>query len=517
MPLTIILGMAQQAHSNPKKFLDKGLRLIKKNAHHLMNLVNQMLDLSKLEAGHVELNLIQNDIVPYLNVLLEPFQYLASQKQIGFHILVDEDEIWMDYDKKNIEIVVTNLVTNALKNSDQGDEVFVLVGRSNRKAMMFDNMYSPLRNKKEYLLKGSDEYLQIIVKDTGRGIAKMDLHNIFERFYQVEKDVRFSGEGSGVGLVIVKELTRLMQGDILVKSKPGVGSEFILILPLTTDAPRVYKANDVKSGSNEILIKEDAQGLVKQSKKIPQLLIIEDFPDMVDYIKSFVDKEFHVQVASDGDQGIKKALELIPDLIITDVMMPGKDGYEVCNQLKNDIRTSHIPIIMLTAKANEASKIKGYRQGADAYITKPFNAEELKIRLQNLIESRKKLQEKYRRIIMLGQLKNEDPTHPDEKFLNDLISILSKKFSEEDFGVQEFTREIGMSRVQLYRKLKAITGLSASDFIRSYRLNIAKEMIPKSGLNISEIAYEVGFKDPAYFTRAFKKEFGYAPSSIKND
>lgn len=513
-PITVILGMAEQAADKPREYYQTGLKMIRRNANRLLHLVNQMLDLSKLEAGQMPLHFIQYDILSYLRYVVEPFRHLAGEKNIRFHFLTDFDEIRMDYDPEKIESLVGNLLSNALKHTPEGTDVYFMVGLVEGWTPPGNQVFSLFPFEKN---DGPGKNLSLKIKDTGSGIPQDQLGRIFDRFYQVNAPDDHKPEGTGIGLAIVKELVKLLGGNLFVKSAPGQGTEFTVYLPVKNEAPVMQPA--LTEAPHENWLPDDPDNGERSEKwqphhDLPLLLVIEDNPDVVQYIRAVLEGKYHLHVANNGTEGIEKALATIPDVVLSDVMMPGKDGFEVCRTLKNDFRTSHIPIILLTAKADQESRITGLELGADVYLAKPFDSRELLVHLQKQIELRDKLKAKYRQMV-IAPSPSAAPAHPDEIFMKNLHDILKTKAEDELFGTNELSQSLQISRIHLFRKLKALTGHSPSELIRTYRLNRAKELLATSHLNISEIAYEVGFKDPAYFTRAFTKEFGLAPSSIR--
>ena len=500
-PLTVILGMVEQIKKKP----EEAAKLIKRNGQNLLNLVNQMLDLSKLESGNLKLDLIQADIVSFLLYVAESFQSLAESKNIRLMAYAETDELQMDYDEEKLKQIISNLLSNAVKFTTPNGKVVLHIAKVETEKG--DN----ITNK-----------LQIKVKDNGVGIPAEKLPNIFDRFYQVDDSSIRKGEGTGIGLALTKELVKLMDGEISVSSEPGKGSEFKLLLPITNNAQKVFKSYKrepaVLTGSipkeNKIK-KSNTSSLIGNQGEQPILLIIEDNPDVITYIKTCLEEAYSIEMATNGQEGIDKALELVPDIIISDVMMPEKDGYEVCAALKKDERTSHIPIVLLTAKATTEDKITGLTQGADAYLTKPFNKEELLVRLEKLVELRKLLQERYS-YFNFEKTKNTDTPSKEDLFLSKIHELVEENISDDSFGISQLCRGIGMSRSQIYRKLIALTGKSTSHYINYIRLQKAQELLKSSDLNVSEVAYDVGFTDPAYFSRLFAKEFGYPPSEMKD-
>lgn len=486
-PLTVISGMADQIEPP-----QEAQKLIRRNSKQLLHLVNQMLDLAKLESGKLELNLIQGNIVPYLHYLTEAFQSYAESKEIELVFYTEEPEIIMDYDEEKIQHVVTNLISNALKFSPSGSKVVLHV-----------------RHVEEA------EKLVFNVQDHGIGIPEDKISHIFDRFYQVDDSSTRKGEGTGIGLTFTRELVNLMGGTIEVKSQVNKGSTFTVSLPISREAAVVTKM--AKPDMPEMIMpisQAASSNLLLTNSEQDNILIIEDNPDVILYIKSCLEDQYQLLEAENGAIGIEKALEHTPDLIISDVMMPEKDGYEVCQVLKQDERSSHIPIILLTAKADMDSRIAGLEEGADAYLTKPFEKKELLVRINQLIQLRKNLQVRYRD-------RHGDALIPDEKykredsFLRKVKLLIEERLTEEDLSVDLLARELGLSRSQLFRKIKALTGHSVLAFIRTYRLQRAQQLLKSTRLSVSEIAYEVGFKNPNHFSAAFKTEFGTPPGATR--
>ncbi len=349
---------------------------------------------------------------------------------------------------------------------------------------------------------------------------------LFDRFYQVDNSPTREHEGTGIGLALVKELVELHYGTISVRSKPSEGTEFTVNLPTGRDHLRDYEiAKSPKPAVSEFIAGDEEQLNSKINEEsvrneLPEtqdiILVVEDNQDVREFIKDSLAADFQIEEASNGEQGVRKAEQIIPDLIISDIMMPKMDGNELTRILKNDEKTSHIPIILLTAKSEQQSRLEGLEIGADDYLTKPVNTKELIIRIKNLIRIRQKLQEKYSKADFVPVKKDEEIklSNLEEQFLSKVMEVIEDHISEEEFTIEQFGKEIGMSRVQLHRKLKALSGKSASHYLRSVRLSKAKQMIKEQKGNISEIAYSVGFSSPQYFTRCFKEEFGYPPSNL---
>ncbi len=496
--------MGHEMKNAPDAWSGKGLKVIERNNANLLHLVNQILDLRKLESGKLQLNLVQDDVIYYLHYIIEPFHTLAESRNIKLHFLCDEKEILMDYDKEKMLQIVSNLLSNAIKFTPVGGNIYVLVKKE------------PSKYKEQ---SGhsiiTDELFIIQVRDTGVGIPEEKLPHIFTRFYQVENWLSQKNEGTGIGLALTWELVKLMKGIISVKSEHKRGTTFNVSLPITRQAKIQKAPPPLVNPTVDIELMEDDPTEISQpsvaENQLLSLLIIEDNPDVVHYLEWLLKDHYHLYVARDGQEGIAVALDKIPTLIVCDLKMPYKDGYEVCDTLKQDVHTSHIPIVFLTAKSDNESRIEGLRHGADAYLTKPFNLEELFVRLEKLHELRLASQARYTSL---------EPTktgqHPiEDAFVSKVRSIVEDHLGDDRFGVPELCKAVGMSRSHLHLKLKALTNRSTSHNIRVVRLKKAKELLRTSDLNITQVAYEVGFNDPAYFTRSFSEEFGAAPRDFK--
>lgn len=490
-PLTVILGMTQQIRNEPKKYVDNGTRLIESNGKNLLRLINQLLDLSKLEDQSFKLQFQQGNIIPYLRYITESFHTYANSKNLSLRFFSNFESLVMDYDPEQLQQVLTNLISNALKFTPPDGDILVK-------------------------LTGDDQQLQIEVRDTGIGIAEKDLPNVFDRFYQADDSPTRQGEGTGIGLAHTQELVKLMGGMIEVQSELGKGTRFLVTLPVRREAALVTVEPQSVANPQLSALTKDALALSKSKGNLPQLLIIEDNQDVVIYLKTCLEEQYDLQVAYNGKIGLDKAFEHIPDLIISDVMMPEKDGYEVCDTLKNDERTSHIPIILLTAKADAPSKIVGLRRGADAYLTKPFDKEELLVRLEMLVQRQKRMVAHFSQAFLStapAEEESEEAIQIESAFLQKVQQIVAAHYQDEDFGLPQLCQKIGMSRSQLFRKMKALIDTSPSAFIRDYRLNKAKELLQTTDLNVSEVAWQVGFKNVAHFSKSFQEHFGYPPSA----
>lgn len=491
-PLTVIMGVAGQLRGHKKE-----QKLIQRNSQNLLQLVNQLLDLAKLESGALKLDNLQADVVAYLQYLTESVHSMADEKGVKLLFYSEEKALVMDFDEQKIKHIIYNLLSNAIKFTEAGGKVILHARAITRKGQ---------------------SYLQIKVSDTGAGIPPTELPHIFDRFYQVDSPSPQEKTGTGVGLALTKELVALMGGEIAVKSELGEGSEFQLLLPVRQQAPMgqphlqdIVSADPPSSGESSHF----SAILPHLKPHAAKLLLIEDSSDVVTYIESLLKKEYQLTVAQDGQAGIDLAVETLPDIIISDVMMPKKNGYEVCRALKTDERTSHIPILLLTAKAAHEDKVEGLKEGADAYLTKPFDPEELLVRIENLVETRRKLQERYSNKLVTTLTQSKKTGSLDEIFLQKLVKVVEDRLDDTDLGVVDLCRAANLSNMQVNRKLKALTGETPSRFIRAIRLEKAMELLRSTDLNVSEVAYEVGFKDPNYFSRSFSEKFGHSPNVMR--
>ena len=509
-PLTVILGMANQVKNEPDKFLDKGVDMILRNGENLLKLVNEMLDLSKLESGKMILNLRNGDFIAYLRYIVESFQSLASAQQKQFHFLANADVLQVEFDAEKTRQIITNLFSNALKFTPENGNIYVSVS------------YQPISNSNMV-------EVEIKVKDTGIGIPENQIPHIFDRFTQLDNSHTRKAEGTGIGLALTKELIKLMNGTIGVKSPPvgaNKGTEFIIRIPMTKSdlidsSQTIIPAQDeknVKAHTDEKIQIHHLNETISHSN-VPIILLVEDNEDVVGYTAGCL-TDYRLLVGRDGREGFDIAIEKIPDIIITDVMMPYVDGFEMVKKLRLDERTSHIPVIILTAKADIQSKLEGLESGADVYLQKPFHKEELLLRIKKLLELRKNLQQYYRK--QIGILspnethKKENPEisieeKAEHEFVIKVREIIEANFNNYTFSVEQLCKLLFMSHSQLHRKLYALIDCSPNKFIRIVRLNKSKELLTNHSLSIATVALECGYNDPGYFTRVFKQEFGITP------
>ena len=498
-PLTLIIGMAREVAENPARWVKEGTDTIKHHADSLLQLINQMLDLSKIESGTLGVNMVQGNMVTFQGYIIDSFRGPAFSKKITLHYLTESDRIQMDYDPEKIKTIVGNLISNALKFSPEGTNIYVSLTEVNT---------------------GQQESIEIAIRDQGIGIPKEDIDHIFERYYQVNTDNQHSGTGTGIGLSLVHELIELFNGKISVTSTVGKGTQFKILLPITRRAPLINQEQyviqaNIQSISTPVT-DEALWELNESSAGDPDVLIIEDNADVQRYLKICLGDLYQLHFSSGGAEGLKKAIDNVPDLILSDVMMPGIDGITLSKELKKNPATSHIPIILLSARADVASKVAGLESGADAYLTKPFDKDELRAQIQNLLDRFKEFHARYANPEKLETSPVNESVAVEDEFITRVRNVVHEHLDDADFSVHDLERKVFLSRSQLHKKLKALTGLSAMQFVSRIRLSIAREKLMKNGQSISEIAYEVGFSDPNYFTRVYTEEFGETPTATRN-
>jgi len=510
-PLTLILGPIEKLRTIVSKEAKRDLEMMQRNASRLQQLINQLLSLSKIESGYMKLQARELNLIMLVNNYVQSFESLAKQKQISLSYQYDEAEILVYVDQEKFEKILFNLLSNAFKFTPEGGKIKVEV------------------EKKRSIVK-------ISISDTGPGIPPDKLPHVFDRFYQADDSYTRDHEGTGIGLALTNELIELHHGEIAVESEVGKGATFTFSIPLgrdhlnNDDIMDINGISKVESLLSNVEIYDDRNSDNRIEEKFttsqtdspdldskPLLLIVEDNSDLRAYIRSYLDDAYSVIEAREGEEGLKTAIETIPNLVISDVMMPKMDGFELCAKMKSDERTSHIPVILLTARASEESKIQGLETGADDYLYKPFNHHELIIRVSNLIKQRNKLQEHFAKKLGLpGSMVMESAefrvTSMDEKFITRASEIVDKHMSDGEFNIDTLGKLVGMSRSQLHRKLTALVNLSPTAFVRSLRLNRAASLILQKSGTISEIAFEVGFNNLSYFSRSFREQFGVLPS-----
>ena len=491
-PLTVILGVSEQLEAQiPSSDHKSRLGLIKRNGQNLLRLINEILDLAKLESHTLKLQYVNGDILAYLRYIAESLHSLSNSQNIMLKVESRESSIIMDYDPDRLLQVVHNLLSNAIKFTPSGGRVVMAVDIETGR-------------------------LKLSVTDNGAGIAAEELPWIFDRFYQAKNQTGKSGSGTGIGLSLTRELVRAMEGEIEVKSTLGKGTVFTVTLPIlhTSTEPAVQNPEMVKEKLPQpvMSISEDSP-----DTGLPRILVMEDNPDVVEYLGFCLQNAYQIEYAFNGRAGIEKAFSIVPDIVISDVMMPEKDGYEVCDTLKHDERTSHIPIVLLTAKADSTSRIAGLRRGADAYLAKPFHPEELMVQLQNLLDLRNKMRAYYAGL-PVGKVADSASVLPDleAQFLQKLRDLINDNMANPKLSQDYICQQMGMSRTNLYRKLMALTDQPLTLFIRDIRLQKARLLLQTTRMNVSEVAYECGFDDPKYFSRVFSEVFGTPPSALRS-
>jgi DNA-binding response OmpR family regulator len=503
----------------------------------------------------MKLHAAKIDIIPFLKGIIDSFRLLAHQHELDLVFSAEEERqpgagaFTLHLDPRKMEDVMANLLVNAIKFTPAGGKITVTLKREpvppTREDAKEDNE-KPGGDSQGHENPFPDGYVEIAVSDTGPGIPAGQLPYIFDRFYQVESTYELQQKGSGIGLALAKELVELHHGTIAAESREGEGSTFIIRLPQgsrhlapeeivelpaapaqTPNTSHDITTSDITAWETD---KEKVEKEVKKEETAPYvvgnleaaagmadtgiLLVVEDSADMREYIRGALEPGYTVIEAKDGREGLQKARDIIPDLIISDIMMPEVDGYELCRELKSDIETSHIPIILLTAKAAEENIIQGLETGADDYITKPFNTNILIARIKNLIDIRSQLQKNINREMSLQPVKTSVSTI-DREFLRELHEAIRKNLADEEFNVEQLCKKLYMGRTTLYRKVLALTGETPTDFIRSYRLRQGAEILKQNSGTVLEVALAVGFSNSSYFAKCFKEKFHQLPSEYQ--
>ena len=507
-PLTLIVGPLSQIMNGQvnTKDVPKLNSIMYKNSNRLLKLINQLLDFRKAESGNLNL-IVQNDeLVSFVGEVFAAFEDIALEKDIKFLFLSPKKEIdaWFDNDK--IEKILYNLLSNAFKFTPNGKGITVSLEKET------------INNEVHAIIK---------VIDFGIGIPKEELVSIFDRFYQTRKENNAIHEGSGLGLAYIKHLVEIHKGEINIESEFHKGTTCTVTIPISKTVysnnsiielqPQKYDFKYTKIGvdvikENQLIPKKSIKSVKEHSKETPLLLIVEDNRELQDYLVTFFSHDYRILTANNGKEGLEQAIKNIPNIIISDLMMPEMNGIEMCKKLKTDINTSHIPILILTARAGLENEKEGLETGADEFILKPFNIEVLKLRLDNILRTKQQWIQKFRTNSNSKSWK-ELSNKLDQKFIEKSINIIKKNVDNTEFSVEKFALEIGMSRSALFLKLKSITGQSTSEFIRTIRLNKAAKLIKSGKYSITEVIYMVGFSDPKYFRTCFKKHFGCTPSS----
>lgn len=495
-PLSLILGpSASLVHAEEDPRRKKHAYTIYKNAQRMLRLTDQLLDLQKIQENEIGIRIQQVEFISFLQDILSSFGDLAESKKISLKFQSEEKELTGGLDPDHMEKVLFNLLSNAFKFTPAGGSISVHVSRFIQPS-----------------LNGSPaDHVRITVADTGKGISGKHIRKIFDRFYQAEDDAQF---GSGIGLHLVKKLVDLHQGEITVESTEGKGSTFTMAIPLKqVSEHHSYTPKDKITDEPEAINIEalDDEGEGKAGQHPYTLLIVEDDQEIMNYLRSEYSDKYNILTAANGKEGLQVALEQTPDLIISDVMMPEMDGAEMCRQIKSSISTCHIPVILLTAKSDIEHRLNGFEMGADDYISKPFHPQHLSLRVSKLIEGRQMLKQKFAQGEAIA-IKEMTLMSADQKFLEKAIDYVKENLSDPDISIEEMGKHMNMSRVHLYRKIKALTDQSPSEFVRTIRLKQAAYLLSQNKLNKSEVAYLAGFSSPQYFSSCFQKFYKMSPS-----
>ena len=503
-PLTLIRGPLvdlEKQNTETISMKREVLGIMKRNTARLQNLINQLLDISKMETGTVKLKVSEGKLESFLGAIILSFLSLAESKKIKYRYQLPGSDLSLWYDADKMEKILVNLISNAFKFTTEHGEISIIGEYINQDGT------------------GIPKYLSLTIADTGIGIPSDRIDKIFDRFYKVSDDSRREAEGTGIGLALTKEMIELYRGDIKVKSIEGEGTTFTLKIPVARDLFREDERIVLSEESNEPVIREqypqserklDIPVNKVEEKNKAMVLIVEDNPDLTHYIAGILDRQYQIVSAVNGKQGFELAMEQIPDLVISDLMMPVMDGMQMCGMIKADERTSHIPVIMLTARADRDSKLEGLQTGADDYIIKPFDAEELQVRTKNLIEQRMRLREKFRKNFAIEQEDIEIPY--DDQGMQKLLDVINKRLNDPELTIDHLVNELNMSRTQVFRKVNALTGYAPKELIRNMRLKKAAGYFQNGHKHVALVMHEVGFNSQSHFSKCFREFYGINPS-----
>lgn len=501
-PLTLIMGPLQDALSSAKLpfAIKNNLEFIQRNTLRLLRLINQLMDFRKIEERKMKLKATENNLGSFVSEITEAFTDAARKKNISFNTLIKSNHINVWFDVTMLDKVLFNLLSNAFKFTPDNGSINIMVDKSS-----------------------DDKQAIIKVEDNGVGMSTEDVEHAFDVFYQGHSS---TFKGTGLGLALSKELIDLHHGSIVITSEKNKGTSFEITLPLgnahfSADELSLEKnatqnsMDDVRNYTTDVapitLHKESSVEVEKEYT----LLLVEDNDDLVKFLKQRLEYKYEIHTAENSENGISKAFDIVPDLIISDIILPGQSGLQLTEKLKQDIRTSHIPIILLTAKSSMEEQIEGVKSQADSFIVKPFNLEYLEEKIKNLLKNRSSLREHYTAELPVENRSNSS-NKIDRKFISQFTAIVENNLSNEDFSVDDICKEIGISRVQLYRKVKALLGYNVNDYLLTIRLQKAKHLLTSEDNTISEVAFKVGFASQAYFATVFKSKFGCTPSEFKN-
>ncbi len=496
-PLTLILGPLDSLIEKESLSINgkRLIQLMRKNVHVLLKLIDQIIDFRKFENGKMQMFFTLSDLKSYITDICDSFVEFGKKKHIHFSFNFDDDDFILWYDSDKIEKICYNLLSNAFKFTPVNGHIDVYLSK---------------------ILVNEEEFAQITVSDNGVGIPENHVHSVFERFYKVDDRAL----GSGIGLHLTKVLVELHNGKIDVESIEGKGTKFSVQIPFKQkEIPIVEQyptINSLVGRQDDIMILEgeieEEQNANFQTDK-PLVLLVEDNVDVRVYIKSLLIDSFEIIEAQNGQIGLHKAMKFVPELIISDVQMDLIDGFELCNQIKDYLSTSHIPVVLLTAYSLDEQRAIGFESGADAYIPKPFNESLLKIRVRKLIENREKVKEYFQKNLTFGDRK-ESVAEIDKSFITKFRKLIEEHLTDSDLNVDDIGKKLGLSRVQLYRKIKSLTNYAPNELVRIIRLKASEQLLINSEKSISEIAYETGFSTPSYFTRCFKEYFNESPTNF---
>ncbi|MEY4904744.1 MAG: hypothetical protein RLZZ292_2559, partial [Bacteroidota bacterium] len=500
-PLTLILGylesLISMSNLNTKES-KQDLGMVRKNALRLLRLINQLMDFRKIENGKMTVRATENDLITFSQDIVNAYQKMAMKRNMELQFFSSEKTLLTWFDVNMLDKVLFNLLSNAFKFTADGGKIKVSISKD-----------------------ALTEQAILTVEDNGKGMSKENVERAFEQFYQDPNNNK--ARGSGLGLSLSKELVNLHKGEIELWSELNKGTRFEIRLFIGkahfTPEQCLDQKPDYFSYDAFLFFEEDKKIISKEinnSISLEQtLLIIEDNHEVRAFLKKQFEKLYHIYEASDGNKGLDLAFEITPDLIIADILMPGKDGLTLARTFKSDLRTSHIPIILLTAKNTMEQKIEGVQAGADAYVTKPFNLVFLSEIIKNLIEGRENLRKQYSGVLKLGKLPN-DLNNLDQQFLRKFTNYIESNYANQNLSVERLSEEFGLSRVHLYRKIKALLGESVNDYIQHIRLKKACQLLLEQQWTVSEIAYKVGYSSPSYFATAFKNRYACSPTEYKD-
>lgn len=526
-PLTLIIGPLNKLIADkdlPESVLEQ-LKLMSKNANRLFQLINQLMDFRKLETGHIKLRTSCNDFVPFINGVFSDFKVLADIKNIKFTLICNVAELKFWFNPNQLEQVMFNLLSNAFRHTMSGGQIAINVSVWTK-----DDAVRTYMNKFNSIPQSVNNLIEISVKDSGNGIAPTDMDKIFDPFYQATSHEVNNIYGTGIGLNLAKGIIELHKGAIWAESNVGEGANFRIFLPLgsshlseyervelpeiSADHKDVYKAN-IKFMSEMEEKNDQANKLKHKLTKRYSIAIVEDNVDVRYYLKSQLKDLFNIKEAETGTEGRDIIFSSSPDLILCDIMIPGIDGLTLCKELKSDERTSHIPVILLTARTSVEQIMEGFDAGADDYITKPFNPDLLLTKIESLISNREKLKSSFSKKISVKEEFADSEGNIDEIFLKKVHTFIQERMDDPELRIEELAKEVGMSRTQLYRKIKSVTGMAPQKYLLNIRLQTAAHYL-KEGLNVSETCMKVGFNDPSYFSKRFKAYYNVSPSEYPN-